>query len=591
MAYEKRSDIPEKYKWDMTLAFKSVEDFEKEREAITNDIEGLERFKGKLISEKKLVSALDEIMDIERRIENAYVYASHSSDLDTRDSEWQNRVMQMYSVFALYKGKIAYLRPELLSYDREEVFALLSDDKYERFLDDIFRFKEHTLTEAEEKILAAVSEVTESSSKVYSDLTNADLTFPTIKDSEGKDLTLTQGNFVPTLMSLDRDLRERAFKAFYSVFEGHKNTVSTTLHSTVKNHVIQSRLRKFPSARAMSLAENNVPESVYDALIDAVHDALPAMYKYLEIRKKVLGVDQLHMYDVYAPLIKEKAKEISFEEARVLVENALKPMGEDYMEKIEEAFNNRWIDVYETPGKRSGAYSGGAFDMPPYLLLNHQDTLDSAFTLAHELGHSMHSYYSRTNQPYVNSGYSIFLAEIASTFNEALLNHYLLSTETDKEVRRSIINNYLDAFKGTIFRQTMFAEFERDIHKIVEEGGTLTSDLLNERYHKLNELYFGPEMFVDKEIDYEWSRIPHFYYNFYVFQYATGMSAATAFAKRIINKEEGALEAYKGFLKAGCSKYPLEVLKDAGLDMTDPNVVREALETFKEMVSEFEQLL
>lgn len=594
MAYTSRDQIPEHYRWDMNELFPSIDSAKAELSKIDSQLKKFKKFQGKLLEDQAtLKNALELYESISRRLYKLAIYIRQSYDLDTRASDYQALNGQLQSLSARYGEATSWVTPEILAADTKQVKGLLKGDlkMYRQHFDDILRAKKHTLSDKEEALLAKLSESFEIPGNIFGLLNNADFEFPTIKDENGKDLKLTHGNFVPTLQSKDRKVRKAAFEQFYSVYKDHRNAIAGLLASEVKKNVSLAKAKNFKSARAASLFGNNIPEAVYDALIEAVNAALPAMYKYQAIRKRKLRVKDLHMYDVYVPLVKDVDMKIPFEEGKEMVLKSLEILGEDYTSTIQKAYDERWIDVYETPGKRSGAYSSGCFDTVPYMLLNHQDNLNDTFTLTHELGHSMHSYYSRENQPWVYSGYGIFLAEIASTFNEALLNHHLLSTLTDKKQRLFIINHYLEGFKATLFRQTMFAEFEKEIHQVVEEGGSLTSENLNEMYGNLVAKYFGPDVIIDEEIKYEWSRIPHFYYNFYVFQYATGISAATTFAKRVIDGEEGALEKYKGFLKAGRSKYPMDVLKDAGLDMTDPAPIIEALKKFAELVDEFDELI
>lgn len=594
MAYTSRDQIPEQYRWDMSVLFPSIEEAQSELGKIDKQLKKLKKYQGRLLeNQDTLREALKLYESISRRLHILGIYTHQSYDLDTRASDYQALYGQIQSLMARFGEATSWMTPEILASDTKQVKAMLKGDLkiYRQYFDDILRAKKHTLSDKEEALLAKLSESFQTPTNVFSLLNNADFEFPTIQDEDGNDLKLTHGNFIPTLQSKDRKVRQRAFKEYYSVFQDHSNTLAGLLSAEVKNNVTYARAKNFKSARAAALFENNIPESVYDALIEAVNAALPAMYKYQAIRKRKLRVKELHMYDVYVPLVKNVEMEIPYEEGKDMVLQALSVLGEDYTSVVKKAYDERWIDVYETPGKRSGAYSSGSFDTVPYMLLNHQDNLNDTFTLAHEMGHSMHSYYSAQSQPWIYSGYGIFLAEIASTFNEALLNNHLLNTITDKKQRLFIINHYLEGFKGTLFRQTMFAEFERDIHQVVEQGGSLTSETLNDMYGKLVAKYFGPDVIVDDEIKFEWSRIPHFYYNFYVFQYATGLSAATTFAKRVINQEDGALEKYKGFLKAGRSQYPMDVLKQAGLDMTDPAPIIEALETFSKLVDEFDELI
>ncbi len=591
-----REEIPEKYTWDLTPIFESTEAFEKAYEEIDPLLQKVVSYSGRLLeSPRTLKEALEESLELIRKIGNLYVYASLNSSLDTSDTDAQSRLLRMQGLVAHVSSSLAFFEPELLSASKEEVAALIDQDEglelYRQYLDNILRNKDHVLSEKEERLIASLSEVTSAPERIFSLLDDADFTFPSVKDSQGKDVPMSQGTFIRHLESRDRVLRENAYRGFYFVYLDHKNALGSTLQASVKYQSIMAKLRSFPSARAAALHENNIPESVYDNLISSVHKANPAMYKYLRLRREKLGVEKLHFYDVYVPLIDEVDMEIPFEEAKDIVIEAMAPLGEEYQTILKRAFEERWIDVYETKGKRSGAFSSGTYDTPPYLLLNYQPNLDNVFTLAHELGHSMHTFLTAKNQPPVYGDYSIFLAEIASTFNEALLTGYYLDKLTDPAQRLYVINHQLDSIKGTIFRQTMFAEFERNINALSEAGESLTHERLAIEYEKLLKEYFSDEVVIDEEIRYEWSRIPHFYFNFYVFQYATGLSAAMAFAKKILDGEEGALEKYLGFLKSGSSKYPVELLKEAGVDMSDPSTVDAALSVFVELVDEFEALL
>lgn len=582
--------------WDLTKIYKSDEAFEEDLKRVQEKAKAIPAYKGKVMeSADTLLESIETLLEVGRGLTNLYMYSHLNHDTDTRVSRYQNYQAQLEGIAAQISAMGAYFKPELLASSWEQIETFMEEKEelklYEQYLKNIFRNKDHVLDAREEEILATFSESFGAPSTIFGYLNNADLRFPVIEDEKGEEVELTHGNFIPFLEKEDRDVRKRAYHAYYDVFIQHENTLASTLYNHVKTGSLEAKLRNFPSTRAFRLHRNNIPESVYDSLIESVHAALPAMKKYLELRKKYLGVEQLHFYDVYAPLVKDLDYVVTYEEAKELVIEALAPLGEDYVEIVKEAFRDRWIDVYERPGKRSGAYSSGSYDTVPYMLLNHQDNVSNLFTLAHEMGHSLHTYHSSKAQPYVYGRYGIFLAEIASTFNEALLNHYLLENETDPAKRLYLINHYLETFKGTIFRQTMFAEFERDIYARVEEGQGLTSEWLSEAYGKINEVYFSGMVEVDEEIKHEWSRIPHFYYDFYVFQYATGLSAATSFAKRVLDGEEGALEGYLGFLSAGSSDYPVEILKKAGLDMSSPVPVQEALEVFSSLVDEFEQLL
>lgn len=591
--YKNRNEIPEEYTWDLSSLYKNDEEFLLRLESLDKDIEKLQKYKGKLLESKdNLLNALRINDDVSRKIHNLYCYSHLKSDLDTTDALYQDYHSRVKNSLTKVLQATSYFEVEILKADKKQVDEYLKDEKlklYTHYFDNLFRNKEHILTDKEEKLIATVSELFSTSSTVFSMLNNADFKFLDVDSAEGKK-PLTHGNYILYLQDKNRELRKDAFEKMYKTYIDHINTLSITLSQEVKKHVVLSRVRGFDSAREMALNKNNISEKIYDTLIEKVDKYLPYMKRYLEIRKKVLKVDKLHMYDVYVPLVEDFEYKVTYEEAKEIVLKSLAPMGEEYTNKIQEAFDNRWIDVYENPGKRSGAYSSGTYDSYPYILLNYQNNVNNMFTLTHELGHSMHTYYTKNNQEYIYGDYSIFLAEIASTFNESLLNHYLLKTEKDKKKRLYLINNFIESIKGTIFRQTMFAEFERNIHALSEKGIILTSNVLNEEYLKLNKKHFE-DVYMDDEIKYEWSRIPHFYYNFYVYQYATGLSSALSLSKRVLDEEEGAIKKYYEFLKAGSSKYPVDVLKLAGVDIEKGDVIEEALEIFKDLVLEFEELI
>jgi oligoendopeptidase F len=427
-------------------------------------------------------------------------------------------------------------------------------------------------------------------SDIFTMINNADIKFPKIKNENGEERELTHGRYVQFLENSDRNVRQAAFEGMYSTFKKQKNTLAATLNASIKKDIFYAKVRKYPSALESAVDKDNVPVSVYTNLIETIHEHFPLFHRYISLRKKVLGVDDLQMYDVYVPLVKEVDMKFSYEEAKELVIESLKPLGEEYLSEMVKGFDSRWVDVYENEGKRSGAYSSGTYGTPPYILLNYNESLDNVYTLTHELGHSMHSFYSRKEQPYPYSGYSIFVAEVASTLNEALLTHHLLNNTDDPRKKMYILNHYLDSFRGTVFRQTMFAEFEKLTHEKVEAGEALTSEVLSKIYYDLNLNYFGPDMDVNQDIELEWARIPHFYYNFYVYKYATGFSAAAALSKQILEEGAPAVERYLSFLKSGSSDYPIEVLKKAGVDMTSPEPIRQALKVFEDTLTQLEAL-
>lgn len=589
-----RDQISSEYKWDIKSMYPDLDRWEADFDQVSVLIEKIKAQKGEVCkSADNLLSSIELSLKSSRLISNLFTFAKMSQDQNTKDNSAQEYTARAEQMATKLSEATSYIIPEILSSDVETIKGYISDykplTKYDQFLDDIIRRKPHTLSSSEEKILAMSGDISGLAGTAFGMMNSADLKFPIVKDSKGEEIQLSHGSFVPTLESNDRELRKDAFKAYYSVYEQFNNSFASLLYGEVKKNVFYSKVKNHETARSSALFENNVPESVYDQLIEAVNDNLSHMHKYMKIRKKALGVEELHMYDLYTPIIKDVDMKINYEEAKDMVIKSLKPLGEKYVSTVENSFTDGWIDVYENIGKRSGAYSFGTYDSKPFILLNYHDTLDNAFTLTHEMGHSMHSYLTRENQDYVYGNYSIFLAEVASTTNESLLNHFLLENVKSKQEELYILNHYLEQFRGTVYRQAMFAEFERDIHAMVERGEALTGEKLNDHYMSLNVKYYGDEMIVDEEIKYEWSRIPHFYYNFYVFQYATGFSAAVALSQSIL--ENDGLDKYLGFLGSGSSEYPIEILKKAGADMTTTAPVSNALKLFGELVDKMERLL
>ncbi len=591
----KREEINEQYLWDLSDLFATDDAWEQEFAAVKAMSEKFRAFKGTLTeSSEQLLKAIQFQEDLSRRLTNVVTFARLKMDENTKLSTYQATVARSESLMADVNEITSYFVPEILALDYDEFSKLLEHPElkiYTKYFQNLFRGKPHTLTEEIESLLAQSEELGSVPSNAYGMLLNADMTFEDALDAEGKAHPLTNGSYISLLMSSDRILREDAFNKFYKVYGAHINTIATLMQSEVKKNIFYSRVRKHASSREAALFENNIPVSVPDKLIEAVNANLETFYKYMKIRKRLLGVDKLHLYDVYTPIVANVEFPIEYDEAKIMVTEALGVLGDSYQDVIKSAFSERWIDVYETEGKRSGAYSWGTYDSKPYVLLNHKNNLDSMFTLAHELGHSMHSYLTRKEQPYVYGNYSIFVAEVASTTNEALLNDYLVKTITDVEKKKYILNHYLEQFRGTIFRQTMFAEFERDIHQHVEAGGALTSDFLCDHYLSLNKKYFGPDVEIDDAIKYEWARIPHMYYNFYVYQYATGFSAAISLADQILKEGKPALERYLGFLSSGSKDYPIPILRSAGADMETEIPVSNALSVFKSVVDELDALL
>ena len=591
-----RDQVPEEFTWNLSDMFASDEDWLREYEALMALPEQVLAFRGRLgESAETLLAYLRQQDEAEVRLRMLYGYASCKSDQDTANGFYQDLRGKAMSAVVAVSSAAAFSAPEIMAIDddRLNLFYIAQPglETYRRSLYQIRRRKAHILSPAEEKLLAAAGEMAEGPDKIGSVLRDADLKFPDAVDKDGVSHTLTGGSFIPLMESSDRVLRRSAFEQYYKTLGGVRNTLAATLDAQFRQLRFFSEARGYENTLAASLDGTEVPTAVYTNLIEAVHGNLDKMYRYVALRKKLLGVDELHMYDVYTPIVADAAKTIPFEEAKHTVLDALAVLGEDYTALLREGFENRWIDVYENVGKRGGAYSTGSARPHPYVLLNQKDTLDSMFTLAHEMGHALHSWHSTKHQPVCTSDYVIFVAEVASTCNEVLLMRYLLSRTEDKKERAYLINHFLDQFKGSIYRQTMFAEFELEMGRMSENGETLTAEALSEKYHALNKLYFGPDMVSDDEISWEWARIPHFFYDYYVFQYATGFSAAVAIANRILAEGAPAVADYKRFLSGGSSADPIALLRIAGVDMSSPEPVNSALALFGELVEEMEKLL
>lgn len=592
-----RNEISVEDTWRLEDIFASDEAWETEFQEVKNMIPGIKEFEGKLEeSAETLYKALQFENQLLERIGKLFTYAHMRYDQDTTNSFYQGLDSRMKNLYAQASSQLAFIVPEILSIEESKVTGFLNENKdlklYEKAIAEINLQRPHVLSAEQEALLAEASEVMDASSTTFGMLNNADLQFPSIKDENGEEVEVTHGRYSRFLESADARVRRDAFKAVYKKYGEFKNTFASTLSGNVKKDNFNARVRKYDSARHAALSANNIPESVYDNLVNTVNDNLHLLHRYIKLRKKVLGLDELHMYDLYTPLVKDVKMEIKYEEAKELVIKGLAPLGEDYAKVLKEGFENRWVDVHENKGKRSGAYSSGAYGTNPYILMNWQDNVNNLFTLAHEFGHSVHSYYTRKNQPYPYGNYSIFVAEVASTCNEALLNDYLLKTIDDEQKRIYLLNHYLEGFRGTVFRQTMFAEFEHLIHQKAQNNEALTAESLTKDYYALNKKYFGEEdIVIDEEIGLEWARIPHFYYNYYVYQYSTGFSAATALSKQILEEGEPAVKRYLDFLSAGSSDYPIEVLKKAGVDMTSASPIENACKVFEEKLNELEQLL
>lgn len=593
---KQRKDIEQKYKWDIEAMYPEETKWEKDLEECQQEAERFAAFQGRLTeSARTLADALQLRDAIWLKLEHAFVYAHMKKDEDNRESKYQAMDDKCNSVIAKVSAAMSFFTPELLEAPEERILSYIEQEPdlktYEFMLKDALQEKAHILTAAEENILAQMSEVTGATNDVFTMLNNADMTFGTVTDEDGDLVSLTHGNYISFMESHDREIRKSAFTNMYEAYKALINTLATNYNYNVKTDVVTARIRRYRSARQAALSGGNIPEDVYDNLISVVHEYLPDLHRYILLRKRVLGVDELKMYDIYVPLVKLPKKEIPYEEAVEIMKASLAPLGEEYVSQLQKGVDERWLDVYENQGKTSGAYSFGSYDSKPYVLLNYSNSLKDVFTIVHEMGHSMHSWYTRANQPFVYGDHSIFTAEVASTVNESLLMQYLLEKETDPEMKKYLINYYIEEFRTTLFRQTMFAEFEHLAHREVEEGGVLTAQWLNETYDKLNTDYFGPALSSDEYIRYEWARIPHFYRGFYVYQYATGYSAATAISRKILTEGAPARDAYIEFLKSGSSDYPVELLKIAGVDMSSPEPVRLAMETFRQLVDQLETLM
>ena len=590
-----REEIPAEDKWATEDLFATDEAWEEELATVAQDQAEMAAFAGLLgESGEKLFAYLQKMEQVDEKVSLLANYAMRQSDVDTRNATYQAMVGKLQSTAVALSAACSFETPEIMAIPDETLEGFYREcpqlERYRRYLTNLRRRKAHTLSAAEEKLLAAAGEMAQAPSAVYSAFGNADITFPDAVDAQGGKHPLSQGTFVALEESPDRELRKSAYENLYTTFGTFKNTAAAVLNAQNKQLKFFAEARKYNSAFEASLDRTQVPTSVYLNLIEAVHQNFDKMHRYVRLRKKLLGVDELHFYDIYTPLLADVDKKIPFAEAKQTVYDAMAPLGEDYRAILKEGFENRWIDVYQNVGKRSGAYSAGAA-VHPFVLLNYSGTLDSQFTLAHEMGHALHSYHSHKHQNPIDAGYVIFVAEVASTFNEALLMEHLLGKTTDKKDRAYLINHFLDQFKGTLYRQTMFAEFELNIGKMVAQGQTLTAEVLSAEYKRLNEMYYGPDMVVDDYIAMEWARIPHFYYNYYVFQYATGYSAAIALSRKVLSEGESAVKDYIGFLSGGCSKTPIELLRGAGVDMESPEPVNQALTLFGQLLDEMEALM
>ena len=591
---KERSELDARYKWDLSAMFADDAAWEAAFTALDAEIDAVAAFAGKLHDADTLKAYLDAQTALQRKLECLYCYASQRHDEDTRAEDAQSMYARISSKYVKLVTALSFFQPELLGLPQEQLDALVNAPAvadYKFMLQDLLRSKPHTLSQSEEKLLASFGEVMQAPAEAYKSLDDADLVFEPAKNAAGEEVEVTGSGFVPLQMNNDRVLRENAFRSFYKGYRQHINTMAATYAGAVKAATAEARARHYESSRAMSMAGENVPVEVYDNLVATVRKHMPAMHRYVRLRKKMLGVDELHFYDVYAPLVGDLKKTYTYETAQQMVLQAVAPLGEDYQKDVRKAYDERWIDVYPNRGKRGGAYSGGCYDSKPYILLNYSGTLDSVSTLAHEMGHTMHSWRSRQTQPAQYADYTLFVAEVASTVNENLLIEQLLQNENDPQTRLYLLNQYLENFKGTVYRQTMFAEFEREAHAMVERGEALNASALNALYKRLVIDYFGDDMVIDDEIQYEWARIPHFYRPFYVYKYATGYSTAVALSEGILKEGAPAVKRYKEFLSMGGSAYPLDELRHAGVDLATPAPVDAALEKFERILDDAEATL
>ncbi|MGZ3644382.1 MAG: oligoendopeptidase F [Ktedonobacteraceae bacterium] len=592
----KRSDIGKEFTWDLESIYPTDDSWEDSFKKIEQGLPELEALKGTLAQNGstllKVLQARDELYE---ELETLLVYASMRKDEDTTNSVYLGMFDRAMQLYVRASTVISYIEPEILALPQMTLDTYVQETAglglYRQQLDDINRNRPHVRSAEVEAVLAAAGEISEVPDSIFSMIDNADLKLPYIHNEQGEEVPLTKGNYLVYIRSTDRNVRKEAFEGMHGTFLKQRNTIAATLGGQVKGSLFFTRQRGFGSSRERALSRYNIPVSVYENLVETVSEHSHLLNRYMKLRKRLLQLDELHMYDLYVPIVKETADEISYEEACETVASALAPLGQNYTSILRQAFKDRWIDVYETPGKRGGAYSGGGYKTHPFILLNFQNKLDSMYTLAHELGHSMHSYFTRSHQPFQYGDYTIFVAEVASTLNEGLLTEYLLRNTDEPEVRLSILNHSLEGLRGTLFRQTMFAEYEQQIHSQAEQGQPLTADSLSAMYRALNEKYYGGEAVIDELIDIEWARIPHFYYNFYVYQYATGISAASALVQQILQEGQSAVQRYLTFLSSGSSDYSIELLKKAGVDMTSPEPVRQALQLFDSHLTQMEKLL
>ena len=590
-----RCEIEDKYKWDLTKIYKDEKEWQKDFDDVKEEILKATSYKNSfLINGKKLYEYLKYDEEVSRKLEKIYYYAHLNHDADTLDEKYKVMTNKVSDLFTKYNELSSFVVPEILKLDEKKLASFYEDEKkledYRFSIENIYRFKNHTLDEEKEKMLSNLSKCLSNPEETYEALTDSDFEYDYITDEKGNKVKFNESNYSLFIKSKDRSVRKKAFEMLHNKYKKYIRTITSTYKGEVETNVVLAKIRNYDSAISASLYSDNVSQDIYNNLIKVVNDNMDVLYKYYDLKKEILSLNRLHMYDTYVEIINKVSKKYTFDEAKEIVMEALSVLGDKYIKNLKKAFDEKWIDIYHSKGKRSGAYSSGNFDVNPYVLLNFEGTLDDVSTLAHELGHSMHTYFSCKNNPYQYSSYEIFVAEVASTVNELLLANYMLKSSKNKEEKLAIINHILDLYKATLYRQTMFAEFEKETHKLREKGEVLTSDLLSNMYYDLVKKYFGPNVLCDDLIRYEWARIPHFYYNFYVYKYATGISAASYIVDGILNNREGALKNYINFLKTGGSMYPLDELKIAGVDLNSKSVVLSAIKTFERYLKEFKDI-
>ncbi|PXV69343.1 oligoendopeptidase F [Halanaerobium congolense] len=591
-----RDEIDDKYKWNLNDIYADNQSFESELERVLKEVKNISKLKDDFTdSPDNLLAALNKIIKIEEQTSKLYAYAHMKYDQNTQNEKYQNYKNKAMMCYNKLSNSTSFMVPAIIQLGEAKLNEFKEVEPelefYNHFFDDILRQKDHYLSAAEEKILALAGEVTQSSENIFSMLNNADLEFPLIKDENDEEIRLTHGRYIDLLKNEDRRVRQDAFEGMHGEYQNLENTFAAVLDSSIKGDVFYARARKYDSALESALDSDNISTDVYNNLINTVSNNLEPLHQYMELKKELLNLDELHIYDTYKPLIEEVDLKFKYEETKEIIKKAVKPLGNDYIDVVENGFNSGWIDVFENKGKRAGAYSSGCYGVHPYILMNYTQDISNLFTLVHEMGHAMHSYYSNKNQPYLYSNYKIFVAEVASTLNENLLLDYMLENAKSREEKLYLLNYFLEGFRGTVYRQTMFAEFEKMIHESVEAGESLTSQAMQKMYRKLNQKYFGDALVIDKKLDYEWARIPHFYYNFYVYKYATGYSAAAALADKIQNDGPEAAAKYLKFLKAGGSDYPLNILKKAGVDMEKAQPIENAAAKFKNYLKQLQDLI